>query len=346
MAFMTSLGNLAGGFAEGQQRAYQNALQNKQLDLEQQQSDEQAKLEAAQLAQIDRQNQQQQSNRQFESGLQLPKNWSTMQPDQRIAYLTQRYDAAQRAGDDTVAQQTLAEMNSLELGAERLANANYTNKGRLPLAQAQAQWWGQRHSEVMAQLQAKFKLANAAQQAAMARAELSARTRLQASSMSNDERDYIATLTALNVANHQDENQAFQAAMAQYKSAASQWATQEKQYNLGLGADPGAAPTPQQYIVGAPAAGTPSITTVQIVLPDGTVRNAPVVQSNLPKPNFDAHTYITKVQQLAKSGTPPAKIRQMLQQSVQGGYLTQQQMDGILKSAGVPSTAPTSGGGF
>lgn len=52
----------------------------------------------------------------FRSGLNYPKNWSKMQPQQQIGYLQMRLLAAQRAGDDKTASETNAEIGRIQSG--------------------------------------------------------------------------------------------------------------------------------------------------------------------------------------------------------------------------------------
>lgn len=58
---------------------------------------------------------------QFQSGLQYPANWNKMSPDQQIAYLQQRQNAAQRAGDTQTFDQTGKQITVIQ-GPQNLAD--------------------------------------------------------------------------------------------------------------------------------------------------------------------------------------------------------------------------------
>ena len=77
-------------------------------------------------------------NRAFESGLKLPGGFGKLTPEQQIAYLNQRLNAAQAAGDDTVAEQTRKWISDLSLQTQRFANAAYTSGAKTSLTNAQA----------------------------------------------------------------------------------------------------------------------------------------------------------------------------------------------------------------
>lgn len=334
MSFLTALGYYTGAHnqakAQAEQQQFQNDLSQREFGLEQQRAAEQAKIDQANIDSLNRQNAQTESNRKFESGLQLPPHWAKMPDGDKISYLQHRQNAALKTGDMDVYNATQSAINGISLGSERLSTVDVNRQGRIPLMQSQAQHFRQLHGEFEQRLQQAWRIADASTRARMYAAQQSAGARLASSQISNDEKAYIATMTALNVANRMDSTQAFQAAMAQYHSASQQWQAQEKQYNLGLAPNPGTAPTPQQFIINAPAAGTPKVIVVPITLPNGRTVNAPVVQPKPPHPTVAQE--IDNIRAAMAQGAPQARIVQMLQQRVQSGSLSGQDEQQILRT--------------
>src|SRR5215469_4303223 len=104
MSFLTAVLDAAGGYGAGRQQRFQNEQQQQQLDLQkQQESDAQAnsalqrQVLEGQLADAQTQRQHEASNQAFEAKLQLPANWTKMNPDQQTAYLYVRQNAAYKA---------------------------------------------------------------------------------------------------------------------------------------------------------------------------------------------------------------------------------------------------------
>ena len=163
------------------------------------------------------------------------------------------------------------------------------NDARVGLIQAQTAWWKQKHTEVMAALQAKERTVGAQQAGAMQRAYLSARTRLQSANMSNDAREYIAMQTAMNTDARTSFDQAFTAAQhtadQQFSEASSNWRAEAA--IAAKGPNPNAAlqalgPPPQasQFTVNMPASAPPTI----VMVPTADGRKVPVVQPRLSLP--------------------------------------------------------------
>lgn len=297
MSLLTALGYYMQGQGQAKRQARQDAssnayqqgqlgLEKQRVGIEQQGADERKRLDDVSLTQTQQGNEQATRSRQFESGLQLPAHWTKLNPQEQYNYLGVRYSKALQAGDTAAAKATLDQMNSIPRAGNEFANTQYTQQGKTPLAEAQAGYYRNRLStdlqKAKMEVQGRMQIADAQTRARMAAAGLSARTRLQASGMGNDEREYIATMTALNAANRQDSSQAFNEAMAQYKQASSQWEAQQKEYyssgQAPPGFDPSAPPTPQQFTVNIPAMNAqPNVVVVPITLPDGTVRKVPMV---------------------------------------------------------------------
>lgn len=124
MSFLTALAYAAGGFGKGRQQAYQNRLaqqqqqqqanyENRQLGIEEQNADLNRQVTAQQLEDYKRTNAQAVANRAFESRLQLPAKWGLMSPDQRTAYLLVRQNAAARAGDTDIVNETQKQLDQI-----------------------------------------------------------------------------------------------------------------------------------------------------------------------------------------------------------------------------------------
>lgn len=356
MSFFTALLNYSGARNQARnaasQQAYENELQSRELGIEQQNANTQNELSQLQADQYRQALQQATANRQFESGLQLPKGWAQMQPDQRIAYLTNRYNAAQKAGDQDIAKSTLDEMNSLELGAERLANAQYTTQGRLPLAQAQAQeakdrgyYYSHRLGvdlqKARMMLEAarghdatRVQTAQIAATAAMQRAGLSAQTQMEGR--------ILAGYFALQGRNAAD---ATQMAIAAAKDAN----TYAEKTALLTGGTPPALVTPQQEM--------PNISLS--VAPGGNDNSAlmllaPLVSALLkgqtPKGNGNGNGNpkadikqqvsgeVQHIRQALQAKVPPAQIVRTLQMRVQKGEISREAQQEILREIfGVPA---------
>jgi hypothetical protein len=140
---------------EQQEAARQNAM----LAIEMQRAKADEAESAARIKNYEMENAQNAADRAFESGLQLPKNWGSMTPQQQVAYLQVRQNAARKAGDKDVVNETQSQINSISLGDQRFANTQYTLQGRLPLAQAQTENAKNAFNHAMALLDARGKIA-------------------------------------------------------------------------------------------------------------------------------------------------------------------------------------------
>jgi hypothetical protein len=303
LSFLTALGYYAGARGKAKQAAEQQQSENayrqseiginrEEMGIERERLAQEKTRDAATLAQTQLANAQTASNRQFESSLRLPPNWGKMNPEQQYNYLGVRYSEAQRRGDDTAATQTLAFMNSLPRAGQEFANTQYTRGAKTDLTAAQAGWWRGRHNEVMQALSVRLQTADAATRQRAEAARLHAKTALAVGrgGLSNDEREYIATLAALNGANGQESTQAFNEAMKQFGAASQQWQAQQKIYQqtgqAPAGFDPSNPPQAQTFINNMqPAA--PSVNYINVTLPDGSVRKAPVITRTLPQQKHD-----------------------------------------------------------
>lgn len=143
MSFMTSLGNLAEGFVQGEQVKDQRAYQQALLKQQQEQSDEQKKLDAATLRNqgVDPATGQPLPFNVPKSLSQIiPGNGGNAQPtaDDYVKHYLGLAAEAVRQNRPDLAQEYSTIAQQWGLGAERSATAQYTLEGRLPLAQAQA----------------------------------------------------------------------------------------------------------------------------------------------------------------------------------------------------------------
>lgn len=115
MAF-TALLDLYGGYGAGRQQRVQNQQQQEIIDAQKQAAAERAKIDAANLQQLNLQNQQYGADRSFESKLQYPTNWAKLTPQQQIAYLMVRQNNALRVGDTDIATATNQQIKDLQAG--------------------------------------------------------------------------------------------------------------------------------------------------------------------------------------------------------------------------------------
>jgi len=260
--------------------------------------------------------------------------------DQLVRFYLGRAAQAIQINRPDLAKQFTDLASQYGLGAQRTALASLSGirgqeiiKGKIPLEQAQAGWWKQKHSEVMATLQNRLATVSAQVRGRANAAAASARARLSSSGMAADQKEFIALQTGLNVANGRNETEAHTEAMAQYHTAASQWLAQSKSYAAGTGPDPGAAPTPQQFTVNLPSQGSPSVVVVTVPMPDGTVRKIPMVQPHGNQPRHVAPTVVPIAQEIAAAHahgvTDPNVIRSVL---LQHGH-SQAEIDRALPAA-------------
>lgn len=152
----------------------------------------------------------------------------------------------------------------------------------------------QKMAELQATANGRAQIAGMNQAAAFARAQLSAgaaMARTQASQggamaraqMSEDERTLIAEMTALNVANGQDQARAYQTAKTQYDGQMKQW-TQDQETGRAAAAGGRTPPSDYQqpaptFNISMPSSQAPqnSIIVVPMPQPNGQVRMVPIV---------------------------------------------------------------------
>lgn len=175
-------------------------------------------------------------------------------------------------------------------GYQKVTSGNL-NTARVDLTQAQTKWWKGRHQEVEDALHAREAEVGEQQSGAMQRAYLSAKTRLQAAGMSEDERETIALQTALNSASGRNETEAFEMARTQesaaFDQASRQWQAENDAYLRGApnANQPGPAPNPANYFtIGAPNT-VPTVVNIQVPsYPGGPPRNLNMVKYGSPQP--------------------------------------------------------------
>jgi hypothetical protein len=246
-----------------------------------------------------------------------------------------RPDLANAAREyETLASQT--DLSAQREGAAALSGGRLTDlvKGKIPLEQAQADWWRHRVSGTQAELNNRLAIAkqrgDSALEARVAGARISASASLSRMQASNEEREFIMTATALNAANGRNATEAFQEAMAQYHQAAQAWSLQKRQFDAGLTTtDPGSAPTPQQFTVNM-APPQAAATTVQIIMPDGSVRSAPAITQ---RPAIDANVvaqYVSAANTRLHRGETLQQVKTGLDASVAAGRISQATRDAIV----------------
>jgi hypothetical protein len=341
MALLTALGMAAGGYAQGRQQRLANQAEQQRLQEQASEFEEQKKLDAANLQQIQQQNQATQRDILFRQGLRYPAHWGNMTPQQQYNYLQVRLNAAMAAGasQDTISN-IQAQMNALPLGTERFA-AGAEHLTRAQLDQAQAAYWRDRPAFLRQELQAKMQMAGAAQAAAMQRAYLYAKTRLATAAMGADEREAIALQTALQLAQYHNQDEAFRASEAQ-ANAANQtvrqtYEEQLRAYYAGDTNAPTTMPQPPQYV----APPSPPVTTnIYMVQPNGQVKQMKVpalpnyTTPRPPRPTPAQYT-LQDIEQ-AERGQPQAKVKADIDAGVKAGYISAQTRNQAYAHFGIP----------
>jgi hypothetical protein len=119
--------------------------------------------------------------------------------------------------------------------------------------------------------------------------------------MALQDRELIATMTALNVANGQAQQQAYNTAMAQYHAAVESYNAQEKAYLGGTevpGFNPNAPPQPETYLQDV-RSGAPVVNNVFYTMPNGQQIPIPNVSRHQPtQPPFDVQQLMKDVQRV------------------------------------------------
>lgn len=159
MAFLTALGNAAGGYQQGGQQKFLNDEDKQRLRQEQearraQEADNAARLgldqtrltdeekhaaiadayTGAETAALTTQNTQDAKNAALRAKLRLPPGFDKMDPDQKSAYLYNRWTIAQQTGDTDLATQTLNAIR--DLSGLTKAGIAATSRGQLTPFQA------------------------------------------------------------------------------------------------------------------------------------------------------------------------------------------------------------------
>jgi hypothetical protein len=349
--FLSQLAGGMAGFLSGREQARQQRVTEEQRAkdeaLQQAYMQQQLEAGAAETAQKTK-------VEQFQAGLQLPKNWTQMKPDDQINYLRVRQTEAGKRGDQTTIDNAQKQIDSIIAQQYKGAETAEIYQGKIPLAQARTQRAKQEHGEIMARVQMELRTRSAADQARIRAAGINAAARAQGAGLSLDERLLIQGLTQQNMLQGKSESDAFTAAMAQWKAEVDQI----KKANVvsaaeGLPQTPiPAAPTPQslnlnlsglggggggdlgafvpalaalardnpqlfgKYFGGAAAGGTP---------PTGDSFGAP------PKP-----TTLPSVKTLLDRGFTPQQIIQKATQLQKQGKITRAQLTQMMRDVSYP----------
>lgn len=295
MAFLTALGNAAGGYSEGARQKALTDDEKQRLRQEQEATRISQQTSAQQLAYDQQRLANEQTNQRISlnqagydaAGNPIPTTAKYLPiPDdasyEDIAKISAHNLAvATAAGDQRGITNWGKAASSIPRGYQETTTGAYNAGPRTDLAKAQTTWWQGRHQEFEDALNEKLKAVDAQTAARMQAARISASRRAAASGVTGlDAREIIGIGAALSAASNKDDQQNFQAGMAAYHTAATAWQNQERSYTAGFGNDPGPAPQPQQFIINTAPAAAPSVTLVTIPLPGGGTTQVPVVTRN------------------------------------------------------------------
>jgi len=345
MSFATAIATLLGGYGQGRQQALQR--RDSQQQFQQQQTLEQQRLageSAYQTGELDIDRQRLAQERAIHDadlaaqgidpktgkpyptpqglGIPLPPNADY---NAASSWAAQMYIKALALPDDTPGKAAIVQRfkdaaTALPRGYQETTGANL-NTARVDLVKAQASWWKQRHSEFEQQLAQHMQIANAQQRVAMQRARNYGRSRAPAGS-SEDMRETLGIMTALNAANGKSDQEAFQEGMAQFKAADATWRQQAKMYQAGFGNDPGSEPQASTYITNVAAPPPATVINTTITLPDGRQVTVPTVRRGVGGGGGNQGGDLSaKISAARKGGYSDAAIRAGL---LKRGYTDQQ----------------------
>lgn len=125
------------GYQQGRQQREENKRAQQRADEEAKYYGLQDQLAQQQIAAGTAAAQQQQRVQEFQSKLQLPKNWSKMSPDDKQSYLQVRINQANAVGDQTTVENAQNMINALQLQGTRGSQAQL-NLAKVGLTDAQA----------------------------------------------------------------------------------------------------------------------------------------------------------------------------------------------------------------
>jgi hypothetical protein len=358
MGLLTALGYALGGRGEARQNA--NALQLERQKLADEEAAQKsaealeaqrAKDEAARLAIEQRQSGIDPNTGQpFPFTLQTqvnPNNHGKGAPatdEDTFRLHIKNAQAAYAAGRPDVAANELALANALQLGLYRGAQTQVQKEGVLPkdkaqaaLYTAQADYWKQKaplEKQRLDALLAHYRATDALGYARIAGALQAAKIRASTLAGSEDYKTWIAYQTALNVANHQDQQQAFQSAVVEANAQNRAIAKQNENARL---VDPNA---PQQSFVTPQQIMQPAGPPVTVYV-DARGNQTTTPPANPPGPHNGGHYVVSgdpKVDENVRKlqNVPAEKRAGYVREAVQNGWITEQEAQVILQRLAPP----------